>query len=207
MPAVAAAAVCTCPDVAASSSPAVAAAAFLRVRRCGVLRVTTLFHVVVATFSSCLSSIVFLPHLHSVADCDDDAVVAEASTVAQKTAEVPQARHAAVLQSAWRRQYRQASKGRDSVAALGLVSPCNLGLRIFAPEAVGRRDILWFDVLAGYGYGIDVSIVYLISVRLSSSHLSNGSIRVLGGSTTMSSHWKQVHTAWREQHFRRSKSV
>ena len=58
MPAVAAAAVCTCPDVAASSSPAVAAAAFFRVRRCGVLRVITLFHVVVATFSSCLSSIV-----------------------------------------------------------------------------------------------------------------------------------------------------
>ena len=49
----------------------------------------------------------------------------------------------------------------------------------------------------GYGYGIDVSIVYLISVRLSSSHLSNGSIRVLGGSTTMSSHWKQVHTDFR----------
>ena len=59
MPAVAAAAVCTCPDVAASSSPAVEAAAFsFRVRRCGVLRVITLFHVVVATFSSCLSSIV-----------------------------------------------------------------------------------------------------------------------------------------------------
>ena len=58
MPAFAAAAVCTCPDVAASSSPAVTAAAFFRVRRCGVLRVTTLFHVVVATFSFCLSSIV-----------------------------------------------------------------------------------------------------------------------------------------------------
>ena len=137
---------------------------------------------------------IFLPRLHLKADCDDDAIVAKASLVAQKTAEVPQARHAAVLQSA---RWRQASKGRDSVAVLGLVSPCNLGLRIFAPEAIGRRDVQWFDVLAGYGYGFDVSVVYLISVRLSSSHLSNGSIRVLGGSTTMSSHWKQVHTVFR----------
>ena len=64
-----------------------------------VLRVTTLFHVVVATFYVSRPSfpMVFLPHLHSTADCDDDAIVAKAYLVAQKTAEVPQVHSMAEL--------------------------------------------------------------------------------------------------------------
>ena len=67
-------------------------------------------------------------------------------------------------------------------------------------QVPGFRDGLGSIVVSpcvfGRG-GIDVPIVYLISVRLSSSHLSNGCIRVLGGSTTMSSYWKLVHTDFR----------
>ena len=129
---------------------------------------TTLFHVVVATFSSCLSSIVFtvfLQHLplvpqavqHSTADCDDDAIVAEASVVAQKTAEVPQVPSMPEVEDVhtvlqWqRRWHRELWKYRRCLRWPSLRQPGRVVFKLGweAPPSVESRDLNVFGGLFG----------------------------------------------------------